>query len=38
MQRLYLDAMEDILRKVKSKVLLESGKPVDLTIFQRSQP
>jgi len=38
MQRLYLDTMEEILRKVKSKVLLDSGKPVDLTIFQRTQP
>ena len=38
MQRLYLDSMEEILRKVKSKVLLESDKPVDLTIFQKSQP
>jgi membrane protease subunit HflK len=38
MQRMYLDAMEEILQKVKSKVLLESGKPVDLTIFQNSQP
>jgi membrane protease subunit HflK len=37
MQRLYLDSIEEILRNVKSKVLLESGKPVDLTIFQNSQ-
>ncbi|MCH7685874.1 MAG: protease modulator HflK [Planctomycetes bacterium] len=38
MQRMYLDSMEEILRNVKSKVLLESDKPVDLTIFQKSQP
>ena len=38
MQRLYLDTMEEVLRNVKSKVLLESGKPVDLTIFQKFQP
>jgi membrane protease subunit HflK len=34
MKRQYIDAMEDIFRKVSGKVLLDSGKPVDLTIFR----
>jgi membrane protease subunit HflK len=34
MQRLYVDAMRDILRKVAGKVVLDSGKEVDLTIFR----
>jgi len=38
MQRLYLDTMEEVLRKVKAKVLLDSDKPVDLTIFRESEP
>lgn len=33
-QRLYLETMEDVLRRVAAKVLLDSGKPVDLTIFR----
>lgn len=33
-RRRYLEAMEDILRRVKGKVLLDSGRPVDLTIFR----
>lgn len=32
--RRYLDVMEEVLRNVKGKVLLDSGKPVDLTIFR----
>lgn len=31
MQRLYLETMEQILSRVKAKVFLQSGKPVDLT-------
>lgn len=38
MERMYLDSMEQILRRVKAKVILDSGKPVDLTIFRDSQP
>ncbi len=34
MQRLYVDAMRDILQKAAGKVLLDSGKEVDLTIFR----
>ena len=34
MNRLYIDSMEQILRQVAGKVLLDSGKPVDLTIFR----
>ena len=34
LRRRYIDAMEDILRNVASKVFLDSGKPVDLTIFR----
>ena len=34
MRRLYIDTMDEILRKVDSKVLLDSGMSVDLTIFQ----
>ncbi len=34
MQRLYIEAMKDILQKVAGKVFLDSGKPVDLTIFR----
>ena len=34
MQRQYLDTMEGVLRRVASKVLLDSGKEVDLTIFR----
>ena len=36
MQRMYLDSMEQILRDVGGKVFLESGRPVDLTIFRES--
>ena len=35
MQRLYVAAMQEVLSEVASKVFLESGKPVDLTIFRR---
>lgn len=34
MRRMYIDAMEDIFRDVAGKVFLDSGKPVDLTIFR----
>ena len=34
MQRLYIETMESILRRVKGKVILESGMPVDLTIMR----
>lgn len=34
MQRMYLETMEDILRKVKGKVYLDSGQTIDLTIFR----
>jgi membrane protease subunit HflK len=34
MQRLYVDSMRDILGKVAGKVVLDSGKEVDLTIFR----
>lgn len=34
MQRFYLQSMESILRRVKGKVILESGKPIDLTIMR----
>jgi membrane protease subunit HflK len=34
MQRRYLDTMEGVLRRVASKVLLDSGKEIDLTIFR----
>eukprot|EP00913_Durusdinium_trenchii_P008819 g8285.t1 len=34
MQRFYLDTMQSILRRVKGKVILESGKPIDLTIMR----
>ena len=34
MQRLYVDAMRDILKKAGGKVLLDSGEEVDLTIFR----
>lgn len=34
MRRLYIETMESVLRKVAGKVLLDSGKPVDLTIFR----
>ena len=34
MRRLYVDSMEQIFRQVAGKVLLDSGKPVDLTIFR----
>ena len=34
MQRLYVEAMRDILRKAAGKVVLDSGKEVDLTIFR----
>ena len=37
MRRLYFEAMEDILKKVAGKVFLDSGKPVDLTIFRDPQ-
>lgn len=37
LQRMYLETMQDILRKVSAKVLLDSGKPVDLTIFRESE-
>lgn len=34
LKRRYLEAMESILRNVAGKVFLDSGKPVDLTIFR----
>lgn len=34
MQRLYVDAMRDVLRKAAGKVVLDSGQEVDLTIFR----
>ncbi|MFQ5731591.1 MAG: hypothetical protein ACE5KM_06530, partial [Planctomycetaceae bacterium] len=34
MQRMYLETMEEVMRRVKVKVFLQSGKPVDLTIFR----
>lgn len=34
MRRLYIEAMEDILKKVKGKVYLDSGETVDLTIMR----
>lgn len=37
LQRMYLETMEDILRRSKLKVILESGKPVDLTIVRDPQ-
>ena len=37
MRRLYIEAMEDILKRVAGKVFLDSGKPVDLTIFRDPQ-
>ncbi|MGH7129970.1 MAG: hypothetical protein ACREIV_15470, partial [Planctomycetaceae bacterium] len=38
LRRRYVDAMREVLRQVDGKVLLDSGKPVDLTIFLESQP
>jgi modulator of FtsH protease HflK len=32
MRRMYIETMEDVLRRMKVKVILQSGKPVDLTI------
>jgi len=34
LRRYYIETMEGILRKVAGKVFLDSGKPVDLTIFR----
>jgi membrane protease subunit HflK len=34
LRRHYLDTVETVLRKVAGKVFLDSGKPVDLTIFR----
>jgi membrane protease subunit HflK len=34
MQRLYVETMSDVLKKVAGKVFLDSGKEVDLTIFR----
>ena len=34
LRRYYIETMEEILRKVAGKVFLDSGKPVDLTIFR----
>jgi membrane protease subunit HflK len=34
LRREYVDVMQDVLRRVASKVFLDSGKPVDLTIFR----
>jgi membrane protease subunit HflK len=34
MRRMYLETMEDILRKVAGKVYLDSGQTIDLTIFR----
>lgn len=33
-RRLYLETMQDVLRRVAGKVLIDSGKAVDLTIFR----
>lgn len=38
LRRLYLETMEDIFRRVKVKVILQSGKPVDLSIFRDANP
>jgi len=37
MQRIYIETMEDVLRRMKVKVILQSGKPVDLTITRDPQ-
>jgi len=34
LQRMYIETVESILRRVKVKVILESGQPVDLTIIR----
>jgi membrane protease subunit HflK len=37
MRRMYIETMEDVLRRMKVKVILQSGKPVDLTITRDPQ-
>ena len=37
LKRLYLETMEDVMQRVKVKVILQSGKPVDLTIFREGR-
>lgn len=37
MRRLYIETLEDIFRDLAGKVFLDSGKPVDLTIFRDPQ-
>lgn len=34
LRRAYVETMQDVLRRVAGKVFLDSGKPVDLTIFR----
>ena len=36
MKRMYLDAIQDIFAMVKAKIVIDSGRPVDLTILKES--
>ena len=38
LRRLYIETMEDLLARMKVKVILQSGKPVDLTILRDPKP
>ena len=37
MRRKYLDTLEEVLRKVAAKVVLDSGQAIDLTILREQK-